>query len=126
MSERRVLVVEDEPPLRAMLVWAFRDEGYQVLEAQDGLQAISVLDEQAAPKDAPDVILLDMMLPHLDGLGVLHHVTDHGHHGDAVAVSASSWHRQAASAEGARATIGKPFELEKLLDLVDRCCKKAS
>src|SRR4051812_39596276 len=61
-----VLVVEDDPSLRYLLTILVRDEfGARVVEAHDGAQALALAYEQR-----PDLILLDMMLPVLDGAEV--------------------------------------------------------
>jgi CheY-like chemotaxis protein len=71
MRSRTVLVVEDEAPIREILTCALSDRGYEVQEARDGLQAIRALDEQHADGDRPCIVLLDMMLPRVNGLEVL-------------------------------------------------------
>lgn len=58
----RVLVVEDEQSLREPLVYLLQKEGYDVIEAEDGLRAVSIFNEYGA-----DLILLDLMLPGLSG-----------------------------------------------------------
>ena len=58
----KVLVVEDEQSLREPLVYLLQKEGYDVIEAEDGLKALSVFAELGA-----DVILLDLMLPGMNG-----------------------------------------------------------
>jgi two-component system phosphate regulon response regulator PhoB len=65
MKSQTVLIVEDENDIRELLAFNLRREGFSVLEAGDGRDALSL----AADKK-PDVILLDIMLPGLDGLGV--------------------------------------------------------
>lgn len=60
-----VLLVDDEPPLRDSLAFTLRREGYEVTTAADGLTALDL-----ARAKAPDVILLDLMLPGLDGMEV--------------------------------------------------------
>jgi DNA-binding response OmpR family regulator len=122
MNPPTVLVVEDDRPIRDMLVWSLRDQGYHVLQAPDGLEAIEVLDQHVGADTEPAVTLLDMMLPNLDGLGVLRHVSEHGHRTAVVALSASEWYLYAAKASGACATIGKPFDLDKVLDVVSCYC----
>jgi two-component system alkaline phosphatase synthesis response regulator PhoP len=62
----RVLVVEDEAPLRMALVDALRGEGFDVMEAADGDVGL-----KTALSQAPDVVLLDVMLPKRDGFSVL-------------------------------------------------------
>ena len=62
----RVLVVEDEESIRMPLVDVLRSEGYEVLEAPDGDEAVRI-----ALSEDPDAILLDLMLPRRDGFEVL-------------------------------------------------------
>jgi DNA-binding response OmpR family regulator len=65
----RVLVVEDEAAIRRAVVGYLQREGYQVLEADDGLQAVEL-----ARHRGPDLIVLDLMLPGLDGIEVCRRV----------------------------------------------------
>jgi two-component system response regulator RegX3 len=58
----KVLVVEDEQSLREPLVYLLQKEGYDVIEAEDGLKALATFNEQGA-----DIILLDLMLPGMSG-----------------------------------------------------------
>ncbi|MEE9202970.1 MAG: response regulator transcription factor [Dehalococcoidia bacterium] len=62
---RKILVVEDEPALLEALRYNFSREGYQVVTASDGAEAL-----ERARQERPDVIVLDLMLPKLDGLEV--------------------------------------------------------
>jgi type II secretory ATPase GspE/PulE/Tfp pilus assembly ATPase PilB-like protein/CheY-like chemotaxis protein len=64
-----VLLVEDEEPLRRVLKDLLEREGYMVVEAQDGVQALDEID-----RAAPDIVVLDLNLPRLDGYGVLTHL----------------------------------------------------
>jgi len=68
-TRQRLLIVEDEAPIRAGLVALFESQGFDVVEVGDGLAAI----ERAADQDF-DAVLLDIMLPGLDGLSVLRHL----------------------------------------------------
>lgn len=62
---KKILIVEDEPTLVATLRYNFEREGFQVTTAGDGEQALS-----AARDERPDLIILDLMLPKMDGLDV--------------------------------------------------------
>ena len=62
----RVLVVDDEKPIRRLLRTSLSAEGYEVIEAEDGNAALA-----AAAKEKPDAVLLDLGLPDLDGVEVL-------------------------------------------------------
>jgi CheY-like chemotaxis protein len=61
-SKGRVLLVEDTSDLRSLLRLALEGEGYEVLEAEDGLAAVEV-----ALRERPDAIIMDMSLPRLGG-----------------------------------------------------------
>lgn len=63
---RSVLVVDDDASIRAMLGFLLHDEGYEVREACDGADAIDELTVQA-----PDLMVLDLMMPNVDGVTVL-------------------------------------------------------
>ena len=64
-DKKTILVVDDEKNIRDLLVFNLQNEGYNTLEAEDGIQAVDI-----ALKESPDLILLDVMLPKLDGKSV--------------------------------------------------------
>ncbi|HET7034366.1 MAG TPA: response regulator, partial [Thermomicrobiaceae bacterium] len=59
----RILVADDDPAIRALLTELLSDEGYDVLEAVDGRAAVEI-----ALARQPQVILMDLRMPHLDGI----------------------------------------------------------
>lgn len=61
-APRRVLVVDDEPAMRVLVRVNLQVEGVEVVEARDGLEAVKV-----ATRERPDLVLLDVMMPGLDG-----------------------------------------------------------
>lgn len=63
MAAKKILVVDDEPLITESLEYSLKQEGFQVVVAHDGYQAIEL-----AEKEAPDLIVLDIMLPGMDGL----------------------------------------------------------
>ena len=65
MSSEKILVVDDEPSITRMVAYNLRRNGYQVTVAHDGREALRV-----ARAERPDLIILDLMLPGLDGLDV--------------------------------------------------------
>src|SRR3982751_4968102 len=83
------LVVEDEESVQELVAEVLWNEGYSTVEARDGQQAIEILDELILPSDIPCVVLLDMMLPQVSGLRVLHHLKERGSDLPVVAMSAS-------------------------------------
>ena len=62
---KTILIVDDEQPIIDILVYNLKKEGYRTIEANDGITAVNMALEQK-----PDLILLDIMLPKLDGLSV--------------------------------------------------------
>ena len=62
---KTILIVDDEKPIVDILVYNLQKEGYKTIEANDGITAVNMALEQK-----PDLILLDIMLPKLDGLSV--------------------------------------------------------
>ena len=63
--QRVILIVEDDGSLRAIWRTALRLEGFEVIEAGDGLEALKLI--EASP---PDLVMLDLGLPHVDGVSV--------------------------------------------------------
>ena len=61
-----ILVVDDDPDIRTLIRLTLESYGYSVREAGDGLQALDALNERA-----PDAMVLDVMMPKMDGYGVL-------------------------------------------------------
>jgi len=61
-----ILLVDDDPDIRGMLAFTLDDYGFTVREAGDGAQAVAALEEHP-----PDLMVLDLMMPNVDGFGVL-------------------------------------------------------
>jgi two-component system, OmpR family, response regulator len=108
----RALVVDDEPALTDLLAMALRYEGWDVRTAADGATAVTV-----ARSFAPDVVLLDVMLPDLDGLSVLRRIRADTPDLPVVFLTA----RDAVADRVAGLTVGaddyvvKPFSLEEVV-----------
>ena len=64
---KKILVIEDDPATSRLVEYSLRHEGYQVFTASNGLDGI-----RKALKEAPDLIILDVMLPGLDGFEICH------------------------------------------------------
>ncbi len=71
MSEKRILVVEDEPSLAEVMSLYLKRAGFQVQIAADGKQAMNILEKQI-----PDFVVLDLMLPEVDGLSITRWLRD--------------------------------------------------
>lgn len=111
-SQVRVLVVDDEASLADLLKMALRYEGWEVRTAADGLSAI-----KAAREFKPDAIVLDIMLPDIDGLEVLHRVRADGSETPVLFLTAkdSLDDRIAGLTAGGDDYVTKPFSLEEVV-----------
>ena len=74
MARHQLLIVDDEPDLRWMLRGLFEDAGYEVREAENGKQALELLQQSADSGQLPDVVLSDMRMPEASGLELLRSV----------------------------------------------------
>jgi two-component system, OmpR family, response regulator len=108
----RALVVDDEPALTDLLSMALRYEGWDVKTAADGATAVTT-----ARQFKPDVVLLDVMLPDLDGLAVLRRIRADDHDVPVVFLTAKDavGDRVAGLTVGADDYVIKPFSLEEVV-----------
>jgi excisionase family DNA binding protein len=107
-----VLVVDDDPGLREFIRVNLEAEGYAVREAGSASEGLTALDEEP-----PDLILLDVLMPRMDGWEMLRRVQER-HGVDAIQVIMYCGEHEHAGdlhEHGAHAFIGKPFDPEKLL-----------
>ena len=112
---KRVLVVDDEPNIRALIADALREFGYLVDTAADGAHAL-----EAMHHATPDVIVLDLMMPRLDGIGFVDALRVNPSLAPipVLLVTAAYSPLDAARRIGAQACLSKPFELDRLVQLV--------
>lgn len=110
-----ILIVEDEPAVRALLVEVLSEDGYEVSSAGDGAEAIAML-----RKRRPDAIVLDLMMTGLDGWDFLSLYRQlPGPHAPVIVVTAAARGGvERAHDHGADAVVTKPFSVDRLLDLV--------
>lgn len=111
---RRILIVDDEPSIAQILADFFAVEGYDVDVAAHGLEAL----EQVATA-RPHVVLLDVMMPLLDGPATLARLKGDPALEDIPVVMMSAA-RPPNDLEGYTAFVEKPFDMDRLLDLVER------
>ncbi len=111
-SPVRVLVVDDEPNIAELLSMALRLEGWEILVAHTGAQAVST-----ARKQAPDAVVLDMMLPDFDGLEVLRKLRAHAPDVPVLFLTARDAveDRVTGLTAGGDDYVTKPFSLEEVV-----------
>lgn len=114
----RILLVDDDDDIREVMQDVLASEGYRVDVARDGAEALAKL-PGATP---PALILLDMMMPNMDGESFLHALRSKPQMADArvVVVSGSAGIREKATSMDVAACLVKPFELDELLGVVRR------
>ena len=110
-----VLVVDDDPGVRQVVRLSLELEGYIVKEAggaEEGLEAVE--------DEAPDLILLDVMMPHVDGWEMLRRIQErHGAGSIPIVMFSGKVDAQTAAqatARGAQGFVGKPFDPQQLVD----------
>ena len=110
-----VLIVDDDPGLRSLVRASLELEGYSVREAGSAEEGLAVLEEKV-----PDLILLDVMMPQVDGWEMLQRVQEqHGAGAIPVLMFSGKVDEQAAAeaaSRGARGFIGKPFDPQQLIE----------
>ena len=122
VERRRVLVVDDDLPLRGMLSVALRRHGFQVLLAGDGLEA-----QRCVGLHHPDIVLLDLMMPKVNGWDFLQSLKETGFLGKIPVIVISAHLRsepQAVLQMGVAAILPKPFNLPELIELIDHLLPK--
>ena len=115
MPDVRVLVVDDEPDIRATVLAMLEIEGYEVTEAANGADALAVVEA-----DPPDVILLDMRMPVLDGWGFAEELRRRNHAIPIVVMTAARDAARWAGEVAAAAFVAKPFGYDDLIAAVQR------
>ena len=112
-----ILVVDDEPEIRSSVKGILEEEGFTVLEAEDGRQAFAILQDRT-----PELVLLDIWMPNVDGLELLALLQGRMHPPEVIVVSGHGNIETAVRATklGAFDFIEKPFSLDGLLEVVNR------
>ena len=115
--DKTILVVDDEAGIRSSVRGVLADEGYRVLEAEDGRGALQLI-----ASEHPRLVILDIWMPEMDGIELLRHIRD-SHPGTPVIVISGHGNIETAVTAtklGAFDFIEKPFSLDGLLHVVDR------
>lgn len=114
-GHRSVLVVEDEPAIRCLLSLTLEGEDYSVTTAEDGQQALDQVHDQK-----PDAILLDLMLPNVDGWQVIDCLDQDSQADHIPIITMSAIGRcHTVGERGVKAFLSKPFEIDTLLTVLD-------
>jgi two-component system, chemotaxis family, chemotaxis protein CheY len=122
MPHPLVLVVDDDPDILDAICDILDGEGYRVVRARNGLEALQQLDGER-----PAIILLDLMMPVMDGLAFAQALRARGLDREIpIVVISADGNPQKAAAVGARGYLAKPFDIDALLAQVSGIAGHAS
>ncbi len=114
----KILVADDDEALLNTLVWILKDRGYEVVPVSDSTTLVNRLTEES-----PDLLMLDIMMPRVDGLQLLEHVKSDDRWRDLPVLMISSMTPEDGTVKslglGAADFISKPFRVKELLARVD-------
>jgi two-component system, NtrC family, response regulator AtoC len=122
MEKRKVLIVDDEPGVRESLRMVLKDH-YEPVAVGSGEEALA-----AIPEQRPDVVMLDVLMPGLDGMAVLEEIKAQAPQLPVVMLTATKTVKTAVTAMklGAFDYVTKPFDVEELLIIVERAARDAA
>ncbi len=119
MTQPRALIIDDDDPIRTMLSTIVRHQGISVDTARDGGEAIESLD-----RDGYNVVVLDLMMPRVDGYAVLEHMREHQPQllpCTIVATAVSDRDVKKKVADDVYMVHTKPFNMQQFIADVRRC-----
>jgi DNA-binding response OmpR family regulator len=118
-----LMIVDDDPQLMRVLAMFFDLEGYHVIQARNGREALDMLQEYQ-----PDILLLDLMMPEVGGEEVVRQIraSRKVRHLPVIIFTAAETREEELRAAGASYFIAKPFSLDGLRDTVQEALRAAS
>ncbi len=116
---KKVLVVEDSSTIRKVISITLRQKGFEIIEAGDGLEALSRLNDTK-----PDLILLDIILPKMDGYKILAIIRENTEFRDIPVIMLTSkdgiFNKMKGRVAGSSAYLTKPFDPAQLVETIER------
>lgn len=119
----KILIIDDNDDLRDTLVVLLEDQGYSVISASDGESGVRAFSEAR-----PDFVLTDVIMPNSDGVEAIRRIRAIDPTARIVAMSGGSmagndYQLRMAKEAGAMEVLAKPFEVDDLVAVVERCLK---
>ena len=115
---RKILLVDDEPNIIMSLEYTFKKNNFEVFIARDGQEAIDIL-----KNELPDIIILDVMMPHVDGYATLELIKKNEKMALCKVIFLSAKNKESDIEKGmqlgADAYVTKPFSVKKLVEQVN-------
>jgi len=121
----RILIIDDEPQIRSMLTLMLEREGYEVVEAPDGVDGIKIYRQNPA-----DLIITDLIMPNKDGIGMIIDLKKEFPNVKIIAMSGGGLNKpdgylKGAKKLGAACTLTKPIDREEMLEAVREILKES-
>jgi two-component system, OmpR family, alkaline phosphatase synthesis response regulator PhoP len=114
---KKILIVDDEPNIVMALEYTFKKNNFEVFIARDGKEAIDILQTEV-----PDVIILDIMMPHVDGYATITHIKQEPQLKECKVIFLSAKNKESDIEKGmglgADLYMTKPFSVKKLIESV--------
>lgn len=118
-TKKRILVVDDDDAIRAMVERVLKREQYEVESARDGFEAIEKL-----TRNDYTTVLLDLMMPRVDGHGVLRYLEERPQAPAVIVMTANMQGAQeSANARPVFRVLSKPFDIRQLVTHVHECTR---
>ncbi|WP_255412586.1 response regulator transcription factor [Aquimarina aquimarini] len=118
MNKKKILIVDDEPNIVMSLEYTFKKNNYEVFIARDGSEAIEILKTQI-----PDIVLLDIMMPNVDGYQTLEHIRSDASTKNIKVVFLTAKNKvsdiEKGLALGVDKYLTKPFSIKKIMTEID-------
>jgi two-component system chemotaxis response regulator CheY len=118
---KRVLTVDDSKTMRDMVSFTLKGAGFDVVEAEDGVHALSVLS-----KTKVDLVITDINMPNMDGVTLVKKLREQAAYGSTpiliLTTEGGEEKKAQGRAAGATGWIVKPFAPDKLLQVVNKVC----
>ena len=122
----RILIIDDEPQIRSMLTLMLERDGYEVVEAPDGVEGIKIYRQNPV-----DLIITDLIMPNKDGIGMIIDLKKEFPDVKIIAMSGGGLNKpegylKGAKKLGAACTLTKPIDREEMLRAVKNTLKSSS
>ena len=118
---KKVLTVDDSKTMRDMVSFTLKSVGFEVMEAEDGRDALAKLGDASV-----DVVITDLNMPHMDGFELIRNLRAHTAHKFTpilmLTTEGDDAKKQEGKSAGATGWIVKPFNPEKLVQVVNKVC----
>ncbi|WP_100405750.1 response regulator [Bacillus solitudinis] len=114
---QKILVVDDQYGIRVLLSEILQKDGYQIFQAANGVQALNIVE-----KDKPDLVLLDMKIPGMDGLEILKRIKEKHAEIDVIMMTAYGELNliNEAMQLGAITHFAKPFDIDDIREVIKK------